>query len=54
VAGGALVTGYLTVRGAALARDDHGRLRGRVGAVALYWYFVDVVWILMFVTLYLI
>jgi heme/copper-type cytochrome/quinol oxidase subunit 3 len=54
VVGGALVTGYLTVRGATLAQDDHGRLRGRVDAVALYWYFVDVVWILMFVTLYLI
>jgi heme/copper-type cytochrome/quinol oxidase subunit 3 len=54
VAGGALVTGYLAVRGAVLAQDDHGRLRGRLGTVALYWYFVDIVWILMFVTLYVI
>ena len=53
VAGGALVTGYLAGPGAGMHHHHHGRLVGKAETVALYWYFVDVVWLLMFVTLYL-
>ena len=53
VAGGALVTGYLAGPGAGMHHHHHGRLVGKTETVALYWYFVDMVWLLMFVTLYL-
>lgn len=51
VAGGVLVLGYLlvrTMRGLALAR---GVISVRL--CAMYWHFVDVVWVVMFVLLFL-
>jgi cytochrome c oxidase subunit 3 len=53
VGGGVLVNLFLCGPGAAMARRDPARLTGRVEAAALYWNFIDIVWILMFVTLYL-
>ena len=53
VAGGVLVNLFLCGPGVAMSRRDAARYIGRVEAAALYWNFIDVVWILMFVTLYL-
>lgn len=53
VAGGVLVNLFLCGPGAAMARRDGPRYTGRVEAASLYWNFIDVIWILMFITLYL-
>jgi cytochrome c oxidase subunit 3 len=53
VAGGVLVNLFLCGPGAAMARIDRARFTGRVEAAAIYWNFIDVVWILMFIVLYL-
>ena len=44
---------FLCGPGAAMTRRDPARFTGRVEAAALYWNFIDIIWILMFVTLYL-
>ena len=49
VLGGMLVTGYLASR----AGESEAGWRNRVRAVSLYWYFVDVVWICIFVAFYI-
>jgi heme/copper-type cytochrome/quinol oxidase subunit 3 len=36
-----------------MSRHDAPRFLGRVEASALYWNFIDIIWILMFVVLYL-
>jgi heme/copper-type cytochrome/quinol oxidase subunit 3 len=36
-----------------MARTDRARFVGRAEAAALYWNFIDVIWVLMFVVLYL-
>jgi cytochrome c oxidase subunit I len=48
VLGGVLVTGYLTLR----PRGCGAPWRNRVRAISLYWYFVDVIWICIFVAFY--
>jgi heme/copper-type cytochrome/quinol oxidase subunit 3 len=53
VAAGLVVNGHLWVSGAALARTDASRFTSRVQMAALYWNFIDLVWITMFVVLYL-
>jgi heme/copper-type cytochrome/quinol oxidase subunit 3 len=53
VAAGVLVNLFLCGPGVAMARRDPARFTGRVEAAALYWNFIDVVWLCMFVVLYL-
>ena len=53
VAGGVLVMLFLCGPGAVMIRRDPARFRGRAEAAALYWNFIDLIWILMFITLYL-
>jgi heme/copper-type cytochrome/quinol oxidase subunit 3 len=53
VAGGVVVNLFLCGPGVAMSRRDGSRFTGRVEAAALYWNFIDIIWILMFVTLYL-
>lgn len=53
VAGGVLLALFLCGPGATMIRTDAPRFTGRVEVAALYWNFIDIVWILMFVTLYL-
>ena len=44
---------YLAIRGVASTDGDQARFDSRVRALALYWYFVDIVWICVFVAFYL-
>ena len=53
VAGGVLVILFLSGPGASMSKVEPARFTGRVEAAALYWNFIDVIWILMFITLYL-
>ena len=53
VAGGVLVNLFLCGPGASMARTDAARFTGRVECAAIYWNFIDAIWILMFITLYL-
>jgi len=53
VACGVVVNTYLCGPGVALRRGDPARFGGQVHSAALYWNFIDVVWVLMFITLYL-
>jgi heme/copper-type cytochrome/quinol oxidase subunit 3 len=53
VGAGVFVNLFLCGPGAAMARRDPARFTGRVEAAALYWNFIDVVWLCMFVVLYL-
>jgi heme/copper-type cytochrome/quinol oxidase subunit 3 len=53
VMAGVLLNLFLCGPGVAMHRRDAARFTGRVAAAALYWNFIDVIWIMMFVTLYL-
>jgi heme/copper-type cytochrome/quinol oxidase subunit 3 len=53
VACGVLVNAFLCGPGAGMWVRDRARFVGRVECASLYWNFIDVVWILMFVVLYL-
>ena len=53
VAGGVVVNLFLCGPGVSMSRHDPARFTGRAEAAALYWNFIDVIWILMFITLYL-
>jgi cytochrome c oxidase subunit 3 len=53
VIGGILVNGYLLTWGARLWRRHPEQFTGRVECAGLYWHFVDLVWIFLFPTLYL-
>jgi heme/copper-type cytochrome/quinol oxidase subunit 3 len=53
VAGGVLVNLFLCGPGATTARTDAPRFTGRVECAAIYWNFIDIVWLLMFFVLYL-
>jgi heme/copper-type cytochrome/quinol oxidase subunit 3 len=53
VTGGVLVNLFLCGPGLAMNRHDPARFQGRVEAATLYWNFIDVIWILMFIVLYL-
>jgi cytochrome c oxidase subunit III len=53
LAGGLLVLGYLWGPGARMREQEPLRYSQRVGIAALYWHFVDALWISIFVVLYL-
>ncbi len=53
VIGGMAVNGYLWLTAPRLWETEPARLVSRVSASALYWNFVDAVWIILFLLLYL-
>ncbi len=53
VVGGLIVNGYLWGPGAKMWKSDPERFTNRVEVAGLYWHFVDLVWIFLFPTLYL-
>lgn len=53
VLGGMIVIGYLLGPGSKMWKTDPERFTNRVEVVGLYWHFVDLVWIFLFPTLYL-
>jgi heme/copper-type cytochrome/quinol oxidase subunit 3 len=54
VIGGLIVNLYFVGPGAKLYRKEPQRFVGRIECSGLYWHFVDLVWIFLFPTLYLI
>jgi cytochrome c oxidase subunit I+III len=50
---GVIVAGYFWVRGVSSTGGDETRFENRLGALRLYWYFVDIVWICVFAAFYL-
>lgn len=53
VLGGMIVNGYFWGPGAKLFARDPERFANRIEVAGLYWHFVDLVWIFLFPTLYL-
>jgi heme/copper-type cytochrome/quinol oxidase subunit 3 len=53
VLGGMVVFGYLLTSGSRMWHVDRARFTNRIEIVGLYWHFVDLVWIFLFPTLYL-
>jgi cytochrome c oxidase subunit 3 len=53
IIGGMVVNGYLWGPGAKMWKTDPERFTNRVEVAGLYWHFVDLVWIFLFPTLYL-
>jgi heme/copper-type cytochrome/quinol oxidase subunit 3 len=53
VLGGVVVNGYLAVAGARSTGGSSALFANRVTAAALYWHFVDIIWVAIFVVLYL-
>lgn len=53
VIGGMIVNGYLLGPGAKMWQTDPVRFTNRIEVAGLYWHFVDLVWIFLFPTLYL-
>jgi len=53
VLGGMIVMAYLLGPGARMWRSDPDRYTNRIEVIGLYWHFVDLVWIFLFPTLYL-
>jgi len=53
VIGGLIVLAYLVGPGASMWRRQPVRFVHRAAGVSIYWQFVDLVWILVFVTVYL-
>jgi heme/copper-type cytochrome/quinol oxidase subunit 3 len=53
VLGGVLVIGYLVLTAGSTWRQAPGLFTNRVECTGLYWHFVDLVWIFLFPTLYL-
>jgi heme/copper-type cytochrome/quinol oxidase subunit 3 len=53
VIGGIVVNSYLLFRGREMWKSDPEHLTNRVEIAGLYWHFVDIVWIFLFPTLYL-
>jgi heme/copper-type cytochrome/quinol oxidase subunit 3 len=53
VIGGMIVNGYLWGPGSKMWRTDPERFTNRIEVAGLYWHFVDLVWIFLFPTLYL-
>jgi cytochrome c oxidase subunit III len=53
VLGGMIVNGYFLWPGAKLWRTQPERFTNRIEVAGLYWHFVDLVWIFLFPTLYL-
>ena len=53
VIGGIIVNSYLLGPGSKMWKTNPDQFMGRVEAAGLYWHFVDLVWIFLFPTLYL-
>jgi cytochrome c oxidase subunit III len=53
VLGGMIVNGYFWGPGAKMWKTDPERFANRIEVAGLYWHFVDLVWIFLFPTLYL-
>lgn len=53
VVGGILLNLYFLFPGTALWRHDPEQFTGRIECAGLYWHFVDLVWIFLFPTIYL-
>jgi heme/copper-type cytochrome/quinol oxidase subunit 3 len=53
VIGGMIVNGYLLGPGSKMWHTDPVRFTNRIEVAGLYWHFVDLVWIFLFPTLYL-
>lgn len=53
VIGGIIVISYLIGPGAKMWRSEPERYTNRIEVTGLYWHFVDLVWIFLFPTLYL-
>jgi len=53
VIGGMIVNGYLWGPGSRMWESDPERFTNRIEVAGLYWHFVDLVWIFLFPTLYL-
>ncbi len=53
VIGGMIVNGYLLGPGAKMWKTEPQRFTNRIEVAGLYWHFVDLVWIFLFPTLYL-
>ena len=53
VLGGMIVNGYLLGPGSKMWKTDPERFTNRIEVAGLYWHFVDLVWIFLFPTLYL-
>lgn len=53
IVGGIAVLAYLALPGAALRHRDPEHFANRIECVGLYWHFVDLVWIFLFPSLYL-
>ncbi|MHC4065925.1 MAG: cytochrome c oxidase subunit 3 [Planctomycetota bacterium] len=53
VLGGVLVIAYLLLPGSRMWKTQAERFTGRVECTGLYWHFVDLVWIFLFPTFYL-
>ncbi len=53
VVGGVVVLGYFAFPGFKMWRTEPERFTNRIETVGLYWHFVDLVWIFLFPTLYL-
>jgi cytochrome c oxidase subunit III len=53
VIGGMIVNGYLWGPGTKMWKTDPQRFTNRIEVAGLYWHFVDLVWIFLFPTLYL-
>ena len=53
VLGGMIVMAYLLGPGSRMWKTEPDRFTNRVEVVGLYWHFVDLVWIFLFPTLYL-
>jgi len=54
VIGGLIVNGYFWGPGAKMWKTDPRRFTNRIEIAGLYWHFVDIVWIFLFPTIYLI
>jgi heme/copper-type cytochrome/quinol oxidase subunit 3 len=53
VLGGMIVFAYFLTFGSKMWKTEPARFTNRIEVVGLYWHFVDLVWIFLFPTLYL-
>jgi cytochrome c oxidase subunit 3 len=53
ILGGVLVIGYFLLTGGGMWRTEPERFTNRIECTGLYWHFVDLVWIFLFPTFYL-